>query len=76
MQYSRFMTYKTATYTFKGSNKLADEVAYLATKNSLRVDVRISSGVFKKEHFFVIFGPADAMARFEQEMSSAKNRIK
>jgi hypothetical protein len=70
------MKHKTSTYKFCGSNKLADEVAYLATKNDLRVSIRTSSGVFKKEHFFQIFGPAEAMDRFEREMQSAKNRIK
>jgi hypothetical protein len=70
------MTYKTSTYTFKGSNELADEVAYLATKNDLRVSVRTSTGIFRKEHFFQIFGPAESMERFEKEMTTAKNRIK
>ncbi|QMP84252.1 hypothetical protein HUN41_00134 [Streptomyces phage Coruscant] len=70
------MTYKTSTYTFKGSNELADEVAYLATKNDLRVSVRTSTGVFRKEHFFQIFGPAEGIERFEREMNHAKNRIR
>lgn len=70
------MTYKTSTYKFKGSNRLADEVAYLATKNDLRVSTRTSNGIIRKEHLFVIFGPAESMERFEKEMESAKNRLK
>jgi hypothetical protein len=75
-EYSRYMTYTTNTYKFKGSNDLADEVAYLATKNDLRVEARITTGIFTKEHLFVVFGPADGMSRFEREMNQAKNSIR
>ncbi|QAX95852.1 hypothetical protein SEA_WATERMOORE_127 [Streptomyces phage Watermoore] len=70
------MSYDTRYYTFNGSNALADEVAYLAVKNHCRVSNRTSTGIFKKEHRFEVFGPKANMDRFESEMENAKRNIK
>lgn len=68
--------YVTRSYTFKGSNKLADEIAYLAVKNHCRVSSRSCTGIFNKEHRFTVFGDNNGMARFESEMERAKVTIK
>ncbi|ASR76547.1 hypothetical protein SEA_SAMISTI12_129 [Streptomyces phage Samisti12] len=70
------MSYDTRRYTFNGSNALADEVAYLAVKNHCRVSNRVTTGIFKKEHIFVVFGPNSNLDRFESEMKTAKRNIK
>lgn len=67
--------YVTRYYTFKGSNKLADEIAYLAVKNHCRVADRVTTGVFSKEHRFEVFGDKLSMDRFETEMADAKKRL-
>ncbi|UOW93549.1 hypothetical protein SEA_PINKIEPIE_124 [Streptomyces phage PinkiePie] len=67
--------YVTRHYTFKGSNKLADEIAYLAVKNHCRVSNRTTTGVFTKEHRFEVFGDVTGMDRFETEMADAKRRL-
>lgn len=68
--------YETRSYTFKGSNKLADEIAYLAVKNHCRVSSRTTTGIFNKEHRFTVFGDKSGMKRFETEMERAKDTIK
>ena len=68
--------YVTKHHTFKGSNALADEVAYLAVKNHCRVSNRSTTGIFNKEHRFEVFGDKASMERFESEMESAKKRLK
>ncbi|AYB70958.1 hypothetical protein SEA_YABOI_132 [Streptomyces phage Yaboi] len=70
------MNYTSRTYRFSGSNKLADEIAYLAVKNHLRVSTRTSTGLLRKNHMFVVFGDTDGLGRFESEMENAKRRIK
>lgn len=70
------MSYATRYYTFNGTERLADEVAYLAVKNDCRVASRTSTGFFKKEHRFEVFGPDNNMNRFESEMANAKRNIK
>lgn len=67
--------YETRSYTFKGSNRLADEIAYLAVKNHCRVSSRTTTGIFTKEHHFTVFGDKNGMDRFESEMSNAKRNI-
>ncbi|ASR77381.1 hypothetical protein FDI36_gp140 [Streptomyces phage NootNoot] len=67
--------YVTRHYTFKGSNKLADEIAYLAVKNHCRVSNRTTTGIFGKEHRFEVFGDITGMDRFEIEMADAKRRL-
>jgi hypothetical protein len=67
--------YETRYYTFKGSNRLADEIAYLAVKNHCRVASRTCTGIFTKEHRFEVFGDVSGMNRFEIEMADAKRRL-
>lgn len=68
--------YETRSYTFKGSNRLADEIAYLAVKNHCRVSSRTVTGIFNKEHRFTVFGDKNGMKRFESEMARAKETIR
>lgn len=68
--------YVTRYYTCKGSMALADEIAYLATKNDCTVTNRKSKGIVKKEHWFEVFGPVSCMDRFESEMANAQRSLK